>query len=283
MAGLSIVTTAGGQTDDETTVNPSILKWFEDRGISFETVLRTGIYSGKHHRVGDSFEVRPDPLGNVIVYPYQRHGQTVNEKYRAAPKKFYQKPNGQKIFWNADILDDPSLHNGSNALVIVEGENDALALIEAGYPFVVSVPDGAPPARKGPLDDIDPEHDSKFSYIFDAWEDLVRVKQIIIAVDADEPGNRLAEELVRRLGKVRCRFVTLPPECKDINEVLVDYGAQTVLELLRDARPYPVSGLYTLNTLPPEPDLEPMSTGWGRMDHLIRLFYPSLLVVTGTA
>jgi twinkle protein len=50
------------------------------------------------------------------------------------------------------VLDDPSLRDGRAALVITEGDIDCLSVIEAGHPFVVSVPDGASPARDGIVD-----------------------------------------------------------------------------------------------------------------------------------
>ncbi len=49
------------------------------------------------------------------------------------------------------MLDDPALHEGRAALVITEGECDALTAIDCGYPFAVSVPDGAPPVPAGKL------------------------------------------------------------------------------------------------------------------------------------
>lgn len=271
---------------DDVEINPAVLRFFEKRGINHETVIRGGIYSGRHVTSGNgNFEVVPDAKGEVIVYPYFRQGKAVNHKYRAAQKRFYQQLNGTKVFWNADILDDPSLHDGTHSLVIVEGENDGLAVIEAGYPFVVSVPDGAPPPRKDRERDeeIDPEHDDKYSFIFNDWDVLKRIKCFIIAVDNDDPGHRLADELVRRLGRVRCMFVTYPDGCKDLNEVLMAHGGDAVTATIRDAKPYPVSGLYDLDTLPIEPDLMPLSTGWGRLDDNLKPYFPAFMVVTGTA
>ena len=93
------------------------------------------------------------------------------------------------------------------------------AAIQSGFPFTVSVPDGAPPARdeQGNLvavpegaDDVAPEHDEKYRYIFNNWPRLEKVKRFILATDGDEPGWRLAQELARRLGRARCAFVTYP-------------------------------------------------------------------------
>ena len=106
------------------------------------------------------------------------------------------------------------------------------------------------------------------------WELLAKVKRIVIATDGDEPGVRLAAELVRRLGRVRCYFVTYPKDaavdggegrkrpCKDLNEVLLAFGAAEVVRIIASATPYPVAGVYRLSAFPQEPDLMPVSTGW---------------------
>lgn len=276
------------------TIAANTLQWFEDlRQISGETLIKSGVYSARRaaHGAEDRTPI-PDPNGNIVAFPFIDGGREIGAKYRTTDKRFWQKPGVRKTFFNADILDDPSLHDGTNALVITEGEIDALSLIEAGYPFVVSVPDGAPPARDkdGKLIEvpkttagIDPEHDEKYSFIFNNWDRLKRVKRIIIATDADEPGQRLAEELVRRLDRVRCLWITYPVDCKDMNEVLVEHGASAVVSVIANAKPYPVSGLYRLSEIPDEPEIQAMSTGWHRLDPLLKVYTPALMVVTGFA
>lgn len=266
------------------------LAWFDGRCIDPETVDRFGIFSGRRELDG---AVVPDGAGEILAFPYfDKLAAEPGAKYRAPGKKFWQKVGARKTFWNADILDDPSLADGRNALVITEGEMDALSVSQAGYPFVVSVPDGAPPARDGagrkievPKDgaDVDPEHDAKFGFVFNNWDRLKKVKRIIIATDADEPGQRLAEELVRRLDRVRCSWISMPEGCKDLNEVLVRDGAAAVLNLIVTAKAYPVSGIYKLSDIPEEPDFHPVSTGWRALDDKLKVFTPCLMVVTGPA
>lgn len=271
-----------------TEINPQIIRWFESRGIDGETVVRMGIYSGRRQANGDDAGVVPAADGNIIVFPYGTDGA----KYRAAGKRFWQKPGCRKTFFNEEVLKDPAVTSGKHPLVITEGEMDALSLIACGYPFAVSVPDGAPPERDGkgkiiavPEDasDVDPEADEKYSYVFNNWGDLAAVKHIILMTDGDGPGKRLAAELVRRLGRVRCSFVTYPEGCKDANEVLLNRGPGDLLNMVTTARPYPVSGVYTYSDLPPEPDLNPVTTGWGMLDRHLKLYKPALMVVTGFA
>ena len=56
------------------------------------------------------------------------------------------------------------------------------------------------------VDDIDPDHDAKYGFIGNNWERLRKIKRIVLMVDGDEPGERLREELARRIGRVRCHF-----------------------------------------------------------------------------
>jgi twinkle protein len=271
-------------------VNPEIVEFLERRGISAETAFRMNVYSAKRGPSGG--EPEPSQTGRIIAFPYLERGESVAEKYRTADKRMWQKKGGKRVFYNVDVLDDPLLKDGREALVIVEGEIDCLSVIEAGHPWCVSVPDGAPPARDqdGNLilvpetaSDIDPKQDDKFQFVFHAWEKLKGVKRIILATDNDEPGQRLAQELVRRLGRVRCEFVTMPEGCKDFNDVLQQQGAAGVHRCLQQTQPYPVSGLYSAAEFPVEAPLHPVSTGFHTLGNSLLAYCPSLMVVTGFA
>ncbi len=260
-----------------------------ERGLDPEVVAKAGVYSVRR---GEDGEAVADAKGKVIAFPFLRRGREVAVKYRTADKRMWQRKGGEKTLYNADALDDPALADGRVPLVITEGEIDALSGLTAGHPWSVSVPDGAPPARdkNGKLinvpegaDDIVPEEDVKFGFLQLDWDRLAKVKRIVIAVDNDEPGERLAAELVRRLGRVRCSRAAFPDGCKDLNEVLLAHGSAAVLDAIHNARPYPVSGLYTVDELPPEPPLEPVSTGWARLDPFVKVYRPALMVVSGFA
>ncbi len=251
---------------------------FERRGIGAETVARLNVYTGKFI----DGEVVPHEDGNIIVFPFIEHGVSVNEKFRGPQKKFWQRTGGRKTFWNSDALDDPALADGRLPLVITEGEIDALTAIDCGWPLSVSVPDGAPPAVVD-LKDQEPTDDSvgKYEFLWNNRDRLKPVKRFIIAVDNDPPGQRLAEELVRRLSAARCLFVTYPTGCKDLNEVLMQHGADRVREVLSAAQPYPVRGLFTLSQYPDAPAIKTYSTGWETLDKHCQMFVPMVAVVTG--
>lgn len=282
------------------------LRGIESRGISVELAADMGLYSAK--RLPDG-SVRADANGNVLCFPTIVNGIEVNTKYRwvqDGEKRFSQVPGGRKEFFNVEVLLDEAtllqLEAGSDALIITEGEFDAIATVQAGFPITVSVPDGAPPARRqdGTLievpedtDDLDPANDVKFSYIGSVWKYLERVKYFIIAVDNDEPGQRLSKELARRLGPARCSWVEYPEEpiipdpkaangmrrCKDLNEVLQYFGEETVREVIEGAKPWPVKGLFKFKDFPDTGD--PVTYRTGLSDELDQIFrpYPGAFVV----
>lgn len=267
------------------TLGPIGVKAFEKRCIDPETAARLEIFTGKANINGG---VEPSENGNIIVFPFIDGGVTVNEKYRGpnqnGEKKFWQSTGGKRTFWNADILDDPSLIDGRHALVITEGEIDAITAIDCGHPFTVSVPDGAnlPPKDEKPID-FDPEADraGKFEFMWNNKPRLNLIKRFIIATDNDEAGKHLATELVRRLGAPRCHFVTYPEGCKDLNDVRMQHGAERSLAVLMAAQPYPVKGVFRLLDYPDLPAVKTYSTGWDTVDELMKLFTPSLTIVTG--
>ncbi len=82
------------------------------------------------------------------AFPYFRNRELVNVKYRSLDKEFSQVPKAEKVLFG---LDDCI---GASEIIVVEGEMDKLALEEAGFRHVVSVPDGAPPRYPQPV----PQH-----------------------------------------------------------------------------------------------------------------------------
>jgi twinkle protein len=285
VASSSGATTADGMGAGSMTkmIGRVHLEAIEKRGISPETAVKLGLYTGR----SDDGEVVPDQNGNILVFPYQHRGVVVAEKYLGPQKRFWQRAGGRRTFWNSDVLDDPSLESVIHPLIITEGEFDAIAAIDCGFPFSVSVPDGAPAVKAGDdpgnLPAIDPtqEQIGKFEFLWNNRERLKRIARFIIAVDSDPPGQRLAAELVRRLSAARCAFVEYPAACKDINDVLMKYGREMVATVLQGARPYPVRGLYRLDDYPDLPPLPTHSTGWRSVDRHLRLFAGEFMVVTG--
>lgn len=212
------------------------LKILTDRGLDGETLARFGVES----------VIRPGS-DNWISIPYTQAGNVVNHKYRTigGEKKFNQDSNAKKVFWNRDVISDPSLR--SEPLIITEGELDALAAIQSGFVRVVSVPDGAPSTEIGQTDS------RKYSFVLEAEADLHACEEIILATDADGPGRALMEDLALRIGRVRCKWVKYPDGCKDLNDILVKIGATGVLKAVHGAQWISVPGVYSMDELPPLP------------------------------
>jgi twinkle protein len=284
-------TTADGPAENSTRpLGPAGARFLAERGLDLEIADRYGIYTARGFKNDQGeFEFVPDVNGTSVAYPFVHLGREVNTKYRAVKgKRFAQTRGGYRTFWNADVLEDPQVRKGHADVVIVEGENDALAAIQSGFPFTMSVPDGAPSLRDG--DDPEelgeePETESQqFLFVYNNRQRLKHVRRFILAVDSDRPGIRLAAELRRRFTAARCAFVEYPEGCKDLNDVLRAHGEDGVRRVIEGARPYPVDGIYRLSEYPEAPPIRPFSTGIKTLDGpptMFKLFAGELCVITG--
>ena len=256
----------------------AVLRGLASRGISEATARLYRIGSARHFIPKLNAEV------DCVAFPYFRNGELVNIKYRAISQKaFAQVKDAEQIFYGLDDIVD------SREVIIVEGELDKLALAEAGIRNVVSVPNGAPQRVKA--GDPDPD-DAKFAFLANCAEYLDPLGRIILALDNDEPGRALKEELARRLGKERCWRVRWPDSgdapCKDANEVLLTHGADVLRECIDNAEPYPITGLHTVldyaddtAALYRDGRKRGLSTGWRSLDENITIRPGELSVVTG--
>lgn len=217
-----------------------------------------------------------------VAFPYRWPGDTAirNAKFRKLPKDgFSQIKDGQKLYWLLDKLDVAK----SRDLYIVEGEMDALSLIEAGIPNVISVPDGAPATA------VDPgKASTKFSFIDTCDEFIEPFDRIIIAADADEPGRALADELARRYGKERCWSVHWPSGIKDANDYLIEFGKVSLAEWCRKPKAWPIEGLFDVSDFASDVmnlyrngRARGISTGLPSVDNLYTVAPGQLTIVTG--
>jgi twinkle protein len=183
-------------------LTPEMSEFFASRGISSNTLERNHVSSQLVYDPGAQQEAR------VIAFPYYRDGVLVNVKYRTMDKRFWQVRGAEKVLYGLDDVAQQS------EIVVVEGEMDKLAFEEAGVRNVVSVPDGAPSrVRNG---DLPPEsEDTKYAYLWNCRAWLDPAVRIVIATDNDAPGDALAEELARRLGRERCWRVKWPFSRRD--------------------------------------------------------------------
>lgn len=216
---------------------------------------------------------------NWLAVPYRERGETINHKYRLTSEKDHRMDEGAPLaLWNADCLTDPKVRDGQAPVVITEGEWDALAAMQAGCPFVVSVPNGAPSSETKDLDNA-----KRYEWVDRHANELAGVRDFVIAVDADQAGNYLRSDLVALLGADRCRFVTYPFPSKDLNEVLIDYGPDKITELILTAKPFPIQGLYSIDDFPEKGEVRSFDCGVKPLADMIRIVPGTLTVVTGYA
>lgn len=261
-------------------LTPETRAWLHKRGITDEVLKRNRIGSEQAWMPG----CEDGKTVSVVTFPYQRGGEIVNVKYRSGSKQFRQVKDAEKVYFGLDDI------AGAETVVICEGEIDKLSLDVAGIRHAVSVPDGAPQQVKD--ETPDPEDDRKFEYVWNCREAFESVKKIIIATDGDSQGQALAEELARRLGKHRCWSVNWPDGndtvCKDANDVLVQHGPDVLREVIEQATPFPIKGLYEANIYFEDVlrlyrgETEPLlSTGFRGLDGYVKVRTGDLWIWTG--
>ena len=213
----------------QTPLPTRVIEWFASRGIPESILARNRISYGPVYMPQVEQEVP------TIQFPYFRNGEIVNVKYRDGHKYFRMTGGAERLLYGWDDVE-------GDTLLICEGEMDKLALEVAGFSSCVSVPDGAPAVTAK-------NYESKFDFLLAAETLLQPLKRIILAVDNDAPGQKLAEELARRLGPERCYRVTWSSECKDANDVLIIHGPAVLQECIAHAEPWPVGGIVTVEML----------------------------------
>lgn len=163
--------------------------WFEKRGLSAKTLAA--------YRVG---EMHTEELGYVAVFPYMHDADVKFIKFRPIDHKdrmWTSKESEPILFgWQAQPKD-------GEAVIICEGELDAMSFFEQGY-AALSVPRGA---GTGAQQD---------EWLANEWENLLAYETIYLAYDNDEQGRKALEQVIGRLGRHRCLVIEFG-EHKDAN------------------------------------------------------------------
>ncbi len=247
----------------KTNLSEKTIKWFNKRGITEATLA--------HWKIGESIEYFPQARKerNAINFNYFREGELINCKYRDGQKNFKMVSGAELIFYGLDSINEMS------TIYIVEGEMDALSLHEAGIYSVCSVPNGA---SKG---------NQRLDYLDNCWEYFKDKKEIILCTDNDQPGLSLRNELARRFGQYRCKYVEFG-DFKDANEVLIEKGAEVLRNILKTSKHFPLEGVVNVNDIWKdvlnynENGIKNYSVGLGDSDDYFKIdFEGSWSVVTG--
>lgn len=198
-----------------TNLPDKVVEWFRERGISQKTLIENKITAEKYYQPAKQKEMQN------IVFNYFEGNRLVNKKYRSADKNFTQTKNAKKIFYG---INDAIC---AKSVYVVEGEMDKLAMWEIGIKNCISVPNGA--------NDLNDVFENCENYLSD-------VKEFIIAVDCDEAGEKLEQNLVKRLGKWKCKRVKF--KGKDANDDLMT-GRFVLEQSLGVVYEYPIDGTFT--------------------------------------
>ena len=212
---------------DAIPIDTKVEGWFKTRGISKETLNDLKISEG------GEWMPQTSKNENTIKFNYFMGDQLINIKYRDGRKNFKLFKGAEKIFYNINSV------VGYDSCVIVEGEMDVLALHEAGIKNAISVPNGAT-LNSNNLDYLD--------NCIDYLEDKTK---IILAVDADDAGQALRQEFIRRLGAETCYLVDFNG-CKDANEYLLEFGDEKLRKVIDKATQVPLEGVSTLKDVEDE-------------------------------
>lgn len=234
-------------------LSDAAVAWLASRGISRGVAERNGVVGEK----------------NYVEFRYVNEGEVVNRQTRTLSAKGFRFEAGKPVIPFG--LDDCE---GQPEVVLVEGVLDKLAVEEAtGRTAVLAMPSATPNADCFAL----------------ACEACKHAERVIVAVDRDEPGEKLRGELVRRLGTGVCAVVTWPDGCKDANDLLMRDGPDAVRAAIGGAVDFPVEGVFTVDDswdaverLYDEGLPRGASTGWAWLDRHYTVRRKQLTVITGT-
>ena len=225
--------------------------YLKEMGISLKTAVlaQVGCLTHRFADPNNKAEGGGTMRLRSLAYVNYVNGQAVNVKYRSCqPSPAGPKDDvGRTVFmkyWSQESPTTPCApyhidcinpllveEEVIERLIITEGEKDVLSLMEAGYTHVISVPNGA---------SCVPEKEFE---AFESW--LAPVNDVVLCGDTDLPGRTLVKKLADYFGP-RSLTVQLPADCKDISEVLVTYGVETVRSIIEAAQPIATDDIITV-------------------------------------
>lgn len=239
----------------------------EARGLLPETLKEFGV----------GIRVNADQSQHSFVFPYREESGKlayvkVKRRTSKGGKDLWREPKGQPRSY---LFGAHKLH-GTERVVIVEGEEDAMLLSQEGIENVVSVPDGAK---------VSATERSK------PWLDrLEAFQEIVICLDNDGPGREGANALASLMGEERSRIVEYPPleGAKDATDYWKASKLPDLLKAIREAKgkPHPLviaagspAIAEAIRKQHEDDDPHGISTGWKNVDALLGGMRPAELTI----
>lgn len=248
---------------NESALSERTLAWFQTRGIK-ETTL-------KSLRVTQSVRKMPPEWIEMetIHFNYYQNEELINIKYRGKQKRFALEKGAKLIPYNMDVC------RLFDEVVIVEGEMDVLSYVQCGILNTTSTPNGST------LKNVNLE------WLDDSIDFFDGMTKIYLALDADEAGQNVTTELIRRLGAYRCYLVDFKG-CVDANEYMQEHGEEALKKTIADAREVPIANVSGVLDWEDEFDnyvVNGMQKGYGigckSFDKIFTTYLGQYIVVTG--
>ena len=269
-------------------------RYVEAMGFSKEVIRRCGVMCAWLYMKPDSQLADPQQpamqQGNeevaCIAYCNYLFGKVVNVKFRSVSlipgtdeyrKDWLQEsPTTPPAPYGIDCI-SPTRPNPQpiDRLIFTEGEKDRLTLMSCGFPYVLSVANGANTNLKE-------SHEA-----FEEWID--QAQRIVVCGDTDRPGRGLVRRLLDFYG-AKALVAELPPGCKDISEAYALMGGEEVRRCILSARDLSAKEIYSVG----DHQEEVLQVMLGHYDHgydvgmgplTDHIFHPTseggLIVVTG--
>lgn len=242
-----------------------VIEYLGSRGISKNVI--------------DYLDIRADIHGNIAFHTYDLYDTLTVVNYRKSYKADKDKCWFQKDADTADLLWNMNRIDTTKPLVITEGQIDAASVIEAGYLNCVSVLKGS----------------NGMGWIEYCWDWLQQFDSIIVFSDNDAPGIKMRDEIINRLGAMRCKYVEIPQKLEfkdtgkivpvtDANEILQAQGKEYLLQLINDAKDIPITSVARLSEikeLNPN-EMDGFEVGIEELDkELMKIFTGGVTLLTG--
>lgn len=236
-----------------------VFDYLKGRGLSEETV--------KAFKIAEQ--------GRNILFPFLRDGILIHWKTLGIDR-----PDGKKKIMAAPgsepcLFGWQAIPEDAREVTITEGEIDAMTAWQYGKP-ALSVPMGGGTGAKQ-------------NWIEHEFQNLERFDVIYLCLDDDAPGQEATDEIIKRLGRERCRVVKLG--CKDFNTALALYYDQDdVDQAYIKAKSLDPERLQSVDSFRAQvlgeffdknPALSGMETPWNKANDIIRFRNSEVTVWTG--
>lgn len=227
----------------------------------------------------DYLDIRADKHGNIAFHTYDQNDTLTVVNYRKSYKTNESKCWFQKDADVADILWNMNRVNTTKPLVICEGQLDAASVVEAGYLNCVSILKGC----------------QGMGWIETCWDWLQQFPSIVVFSDGDTPGIKMRNEVINRLGAMRCKYVEVPKKLefkdtgkeypvKDANEILQAKGGEYLIDLINTAKDMPITSVAKLSEIKElnPTEMDGFETGIEELDkELMKIFTGGVTLLTG--